>query len=360
VRKGPPETTWPLDPHTRGKHEVLKQYLSKWFPILGSFSRKIAFVDGFAGPGQYSGGESGSPIIALDAFRQHAARVKGKAVFLFIEEKPDRASHLRKVIESQPPLPANCSYEIATSDFEGKMTAILHSLPFGSNLAPAFMMLDPFGVSGMPMSLIARLLKSGKTELYITFMYEFIDRFKKTPAFEKHLTELYGTEEWKRGVALEGQAKRDFFFGLYKEQLLKAGSRYVLRFDLYRDGHIVYAIFFATKHWKGADAMKKAFWKVAPFGDFAFRSAHYDQLILGVDVVDYNPLRTALLESFKGKGWVAIETIEQFVAGRTDFHTDQLKTPVLVPMEDDGLIEVDPKTRKKKRTYPDGTKLRFL
>jgi hypothetical protein len=31
----------------------------------------------------------------------------------------------------------------------------------------------------MPMSLVTRLLKSGKTELYITFMYEFIDRFKK-------------------------------------------------------------------------------------------------------------------------------------------------------------------------------------
>ena len=56
--------------------------------------------------------------------------------------------------------------------------------------------------------------------------------------------------------------------------------------------------------------MKKAFWKIAPFGDFAFRSAQYDQLILGVDVVDYSPLRTALLERFKNKGWVTIETIE--------------------------------------------------
>ena len=164
VRKGPAETIWPLKPHTRGKHEVLKQYLSAWFPILGSFARRIAFIDGFAGPGQYSGGEYGSPIIALDVFRQHAARVKGEAVFLFIEADPERARHLRQLIKSQPPLPTNCKYEVAPSDFEKRMTAVLDGLASGSGLAPAFMMLDPFGVSGMPMSLIGRLLQSGKTE----------------------------------------------------------------------------------------------------------------------------------------------------------------------------------------------------
>ena len=35
-------------------------------------------------------------------------------------------------------------------------------------------------------------------------MYEFIDRFKATPEFEQPLTELYGTDEWKKGIALEG------------------------------------------------------------------------------------------------------------------------------------------------------------
>jgi three-Cys-motif partner protein len=358
VRKGPAETLWPLDEHTRGKHEVLREYLSAWFPILGSFAGRIAFIDGFAGPGQYSKGEPGSPLIALDVFRQHAARIKGEAVFLFVEEDTERAAHLEKVIESRTPLPSNCKYEVATSDFETKMSAVLDSLKTGQ-IAPAFMMLDPFGVAGMPMSLVTRLLKSGKTELYITFMYEFIDRFKKTPAFEKRLTELYGTDAWKDGLALEGRAKREFFFGLYKEQLLKSGARYVLRFDLYRGGHLVYALFFATKHWKGADVMKRAIWKVAPFGDFAFRSARYDQLILGMDAVDYSPLRTALLEEFRGKGPVTIDRIEQFVAGHTDFHIGQLRKHALVPLEKEGLLEILT-PRKRARTYPDGTKIRFL
>ena len=123
----------------------------------------------------------------------------------------------------------------------------------------------------------------------------------------------------------------------------------------------MYAIFFATGHWKGADVMKRAMWSVAPFGEFAFRGRRADQLILGIDIVDYSSLRRALQHRFQNKDWVTIEQVREFVASdKTDFHTGQLKKPVLVPMETEGLIEADPATRKRPRTYPDGTKLRFL
>ena len=170
----PRDTLWPLPPHTQGKHEVLRHYLAAWFPIIGSFASRLAFIDGFAGPGHYAGGEPGSPLIALDTFRRYAASVKGEAVFLFVEEDEERAEHLRETIAGQG-LPPNCNVEVTTGHFEPQMTAILDSIP-GQQLAPAFLMLDPFGVSGIPMSLMRRLLESRKTELYITFMYEFIDR----------------------------------------------------------------------------------------------------------------------------------------------------------------------------------------
>jgi len=354
------DIVWRLSPHTRGKHEVLRHYLAAWFPIIGSFAPRLAFVDGFAGPGEYTDGEPGSPLIALDAFRQHAGKIKGKAAFLFIEQHKKTAEHLRQLIARQD-LPENCKVEVATADFEPQMEAILDSIPTGSQLAPAFMMLDPLGVSGMPMTLIHRLLESRKTELYVTFMYEFIDRFKSTPEFERSLTELYGTDEWKRGLTLEGTEKREFFFGLYRDQLLAAGARHVLRFDLYEGARLVYALFFATKHWKGADVMKRSIWKVAPFGDFSFRSAHHGQLVLGIDAVDYTPLREALQDHFRGKEPVTIEEVEEFVATDTDFYIAQLRKHALVPLEKEGAIEIQSQ-RKKAFSYPKGkgTTLRFL
>ena len=71
----PPTTAiWKLDPHTLGKHLVLRAYLDAWLPILGRWRRRILFIDGFAGPGEYVDGEEGSPIIALNALCEHQSK----------------------------------------------------------------------------------------------------------------------------------------------------------------------------------------------------------------------------------------------------------------------------------------------
>jgi three-Cys-motif partner protein len=48
---------WPLQPHTAAKHRILRCYLDAWFPIMGSWNGRILILDGFAGPGIYTGGE---------------------------------------------------------------------------------------------------------------------------------------------------------------------------------------------------------------------------------------------------------------------------------------------------------------
>ena len=103
--------------------------------------------------------------------------------------------------------------------------------------------------------------------------------------------------------------------------------------------------------------MKRAIWRVAPFGDFAFRG--HDQLMLGV-APDDTPLREGLLRQFDGAGWVSIKEVLKFVASdATDFHTGQVKKLALKPMEKAGLVEVDESTRKQRWAYPEGCKLRF-
>ena len=70
-----PEVLWELGEHTLGKHLVLRKYLDAWYPILGRRHPRIAFIDGFAGPGEYEGGEEGSPVIAMKAFADHTAQI---------------------------------------------------------------------------------------------------------------------------------------------------------------------------------------------------------------------------------------------------------------------------------------------
>src|SRR5918994_7295126 len=97
VAKAPKATLWRLDPHSHAKHAILRRYLQAWTPILtrGGFGT-IAYIDAFAGPGLYDSGEDGSPLIALKAAL--SAPVTGTMLFLFVEEKPARAEHLRALI----------------------------------------------------------------------------------------------------------------------------------------------------------------------------------------------------------------------------------------------------------------------
>ena len=102
---------WELKRHTGAKHQILRAYLAAWFPILGSAHGRVIFVDGFAGPGEYMGGEPGSPLVALEAASVHRDRLsRRELMFLFIEEDAERHEHLEGVIAAKQAageIPAN-------------------------------------------------------------------------------------------------------------------------------------------------------------------------------------------------------------------------------------------------------------
>ncbi len=363
----PPKTTrWDLDPHTLGKHKMLEHYMQAWLPIMTSWSGRVLFIDAFAGPGEYSSGEPGSPVIALRSLIEHRYlnKISGQVYFLFIEKEEDRSRHLKQVLRAyDSKLPKGCDYDVINSTFDETLTDVLQYIEDQrSSLAPAFVMIDPFGVSETPMKTVARILGNPQSEVYISFMYEWINRFKGHPNFERHLDNLFGCPDWRNGLDLAGSDRtRKFFCNLYKSQLKNNGAKYVLHIDMYKGNRHVYTIFFGTNHLDGCDKMKKAMWKVNPFGDSQFRSGRVGQLTLGLEAIDFSPLERDLRRHFRSKGWQRIEKVEDFVkSDATDFHLGHLRTKTLKPMEADGKIEVDPSTRRRSRTYPKGTVLRFL
>ena len=157
----------------------------------------------------------------------------------------------------------------------------------------------------------------------------------------------------------DSNERKDFFYGLYKKRLRESGAKFVLHFDLYEGNSLVYALFFATKSEQGCDKMKQAMWNVAPFGDFRFRGGMNNQLTLGLQV-DFQSLRDELREQFGLGEWLSIEAAKKFMrSDGTLFHSVQLKR-VLAAMESDEEIEVDPGSRKRRRTFPEGTRFRFI
>ena len=151
---------WPIEPHTQAKHALLKLYLDRWFPILGKHNTRINYIDGFAGPGKYSGGESGSPILAIQSAADHLANgtllpnVEGN--FIFVERSADHISQLRRQVAELSP-PSQFKFEFVEGHFRGHLDDIITKIEAAvRKLAPTFAFVDPFGFSGIPMSLMAR------------------------------------------------------------------------------------------------------------------------------------------------------------------------------------------------------------
>ena len=361
----PSSTLWKLAEHTVGKHMVLEAYLDAWLPIILNSFNRATFVDGFAGPGQYTGGEPGSPMIAIDRFLKHPARRRmvGSLDFMFIEKDVDRANHLNELVDSRHAELRNvCDVKVSTGEFTDKMSQLLDTLEAQRREnEPIFVMVDPFGVSQTPMSIISRILKNSRSEVYISVMYEFINRFLSTPEFSGALDGLFDTSDWRTAQEIDDTTKRKgFLYDLYKNQLKKAGAEYVHHFDLYRGDELVYALFFATKNDLGSDRMKQAMWKVAPFGDFEFRSSTRDQMTFGAAILDPGELSRVLISEFGLKTQLDIEEIRQFMrSDRTIFHSGQLRD-CLARMEDLSTIVVDEESRRRRKTYPEGTRLMFV
>lgn len=357
----PQKTIWDLAPHTAAKHHILRAYLGGWFPVLASANGRVAFIDGFAGPGEYLGGEPGSPIIALESAIQHRSDLSACELnFLFIEEDRRRAEHLKELLETREnagEIPKHVVWNVTHAAFEDAIASVLKELG-AAKLAPSFVMLDPFGVKGITFETIRRLSGYPKIEFLISFMYESISRFIATPEFAPHLDLLYGRNDWRDAIGLPPAEKQRYLHDLYKEQLETLGL-HVRSFELLDDGNRTeYYLFFGTRHHKGVGLMKDAMWKVAPTGGYRFSDAtNQNQMTLFGAEPDYDQLRREVLHNFS-PGDTTIEAVEEFVLLKTAFRVAHLRKYVLVPLETEAKLS--PLTpRHRVRTYPAGTGLRF-
>jgi three-Cys-motif partner protein len=355
----PRATVWELQPHTRAKHAILRRYLQAWIPILtqGGFPN-ILYIDGFAGPGRYAAGEDGSPIIAIRAALEHAAHIRGNILFLFVEERPDRAGVLRECLEDLV-LPANFRIKVACG--EQFAVAFEEVKRFyekrGRHLPPTFAFIDPFGWAGVPFSVVQFILAQPSCEIFVTFMYEEINRFLSHPQQPENFDKFFGTQDWRGCLELLMPNDRNrFLHNLYLRQLREAGkAKYVRSFQMRNEAGLTdYYLFYATNNLLGLRKMKEAMWRVDEAGEFTFSDAtDVNQLVLFDREPRYDLLANQLQDQFRGKE-VALSQIEEFVLAETPFRETHYKRVLKIFESSDPprlTLDATPKDRRK-GTFP--------
>ena len=314
----PESTRWDADPHTLAKHEILEWYLYAWFPILGKHYDELVVIDGFAGPGLYSKGEYGSPIIALNAASEQLRHIRGQVHFHFIEKREDRFEDLERVV-SESSCPSSLETHLYQSRFGDVFPSILDKIEREEDTPPVFAFIDPFGFSDVSMELIHRLLSLPRAEAFTNFAVESVNRFKEHPneSIRQEISDLLG----RKVSELEFDEKNaiDDLRGIYTSSL-EEKARYVRPFEMYDEqDRAIYDLFFSTNGREGHTKMKEAMWRVKPEGDFRFSDAtNPDQRVL----FDHEPapqLLDAIMDRFGNEEKVLTQKIRSFVLEETAF-----------------------------------------
>ncbi len=364
---------WATEPHTRAKHEILGEYLAAWMPILaagasarGDLGSEIKYVDGFAGPGNYTGGEVGSPIVAIRTALGRKSALPVPVRFILIEQDAARCQRLgveiRKVIRERgdpgraqvdEPLQGDCASELNRILDETERAG----RPFG----PAMVFLDQFGYSDVPITLIGRLLAHTRCEVLSYLNWDHLNRFITDSKKHAGITGTFGSEQWKAAVPLDPARRQSTLRSLYETALRSIGAEYVIPFSMYdANDKLLYWLFFCTNHLLGVEVMKKAMRKVDESGSFRFSDIHgpgQPQLISGY-TQDW--LAQHLLGQLDGRTMTG-EQVKEFVLAKTPCY---LFKPALSALEASHrlVIESAPPGRARGK-FPDhmlsGLVLRF-
>jgi len=359
----PKETVWSLEPHTKAKHEILRRYLGAWFAIVNKRYRRIIYLDGFCGPGRYKDGEPGSPVLALEVAINHRKPLEGELLFWFIDEREDRIAHLHRGLQ-QMKIPFHFNVTVECGRFHEKLSLVLNSIATERAIpAATFAFIDPFGFSGIPFSLIKRLLNQRSCEALITFQVDAINRFLEHPRDEvvRHIVDAFGTESVIR-IAESAEDRIVKLRTLYQSQLKKV-AEFVRFFEMRdRNDRLQYFLFFATNNELGHVKMKEAMWRKDPSGAFRFSDATNPNQIVLLDVNRVRILGDDLKEQFRGVRAITVDKIRKHVENKTAFLKKHMGE-VLKDMENNHIISVNElKIDGKKRragTFPDGVKLTF-
>jgi three-Cys-motif partner protein len=359
-------TVWELDRHSAAKHAILHRYLQAWLPILSRGNERVLYVDGFAGPGIYSKGEPGSPIIALQTAMEFVPRIQAELLFLFIEADRERYESLEAEVKKLA-LPNNIQVYLEHGTCNETLSAVLDGLDQqGQHLMPTFAFLDPFGFSHTPFALVRRLSSHPRCEVLITFMYEEINRFLSQRDQPDNLDALFGTPNWRTALSMAGaNERREFIHELYKHQLeADAGIPFVRSFEMVNRGNRTdYFLFFGTKSRKGLMKMKEAMWKADTQSGLQFSDATNPNQVLFFEYApNFADVKARLVREFKGRT-VGVDEIEEFVLVSTPYRETHYKKQVLKPMEQDaaaGIVVRGAPPGRKKGQYPPGTRLEFL
>ena len=340
------------------KSEIVRKYFWAWakviIPTAKKYSKKIGYIDLFAGPGIYSDGTKSTPVLILERAIGNQD-MREMLITLFNDANPDHAASLKKEIDSLP--------GINSMKYHPRVYADTIDIGFektfeGIRFIPTLLFLDPWGYKGISIELVGSVLKSWGCDCILFFNYNRIQASLTNPRVGEHMDALFGKERAKKLrkelQSVPAEEKELTIIEAITEALHDAGASYVLPF-CFKDAHrncTSHHLILATKHPLGYQIMK----------DIMARESSSD--VQGVPSFEYNPatvrqtllfeysrpiedLEEMLLTEFAGRTLSMKEIFERHNIGRR-FISPNYKE-ALISLERQGKIMAKPPANQRRQ-----------
>lgn len=265
---------WPLEPATAAKHRLYKRYLDAWWPIMlqpsphdGRLRPRVTYMDAFAGPGRYEGGEEGSPVFALGRLLDHDAvermrLSRDRVRLLFMEKSRGRCQYLQAELGrkfgplDELPVWTETFPAEAGRDAEGLLEKT------GAWGHPILAVFDSWGNVNVPLRLIRRLASNPASEVIVTLGPNWFNRRENLEP--DRLDMVFGGRQYWEPANQEQRTDERWRVWLktYRDALRRAGFKFQLHFQIVpKTGQPLFLVY-GTKHERGVEVMKDAMWDV--------------------------------------------------------------------------------------------------
>jgi three-Cys-motif partner protein len=178
---------------------------------------------------------------------------------------------------------------------------------------PTFVMVDPYGVSGVELPLLRDLLANDRLEVLLTLMVRDPSRFLKEGNYAQPLTELFGNETWRECEDAPNRA--ECLLLRFQETIRPDVARWATPFRVFEDERraVLYYLVHLTNNDLGMREMKDAM--VAKSGEMTFWPVTVrppDQMALEVaETAPFPSLQRRLNDEYRGRTLTFLELLNE-------------------------------------------------
>lgn len=348
------------------KTEIVTKYFKAWANVMighlegkSANSKKIAYLDLFAGPGRYEDGTKSTPLQILEMAIQEP-KLRDSLVTVFNDKESANTSSLNHAIASISGInELKYAPQVLNEEVGVEMVRMFEQMKF----APTLFFVDPWGYKGLSLRLINSVLKDWGCECVFFFNFSRINMGLSNPAVQEHMDGLFGESR--------GQAVRSKLELLNSEEreltiveeicnaLIEMGGKYTLpfRFRNHSGTRTKHHLIFVSKHCLGYDIMKKVMANESSSDEqgvpsFEYSPASKRQPLLFELSRPLDDLEGMLLEEFAGQTLAMEQIYQRHNYGRK--YIEKNYKDVLVKLEQAGIVKGSPPlpTRRMKKGVP--------